>query len=116
MTIFIWTITSLIIFWLTALFYTSVMAFKKVKDDGVLETLHWSSKSIGYSFLYTGLVVDMLLNIVVMTVLFIEPPKEILTTSRIKRFYHQPRAGYRHRLAKFFAKNYLLPFDPKHMD
>ncbi len=108
-------ILSLVIFYITALCYTSVMGFKKLKDSGELATLHWSSKFIGYTTLYIGLVFDMLLNVLVMTAVLLELPKEVLTTSRIKRWYWNMNGGWRHKVAVFFAKNYLLPFDKDHM-
>ncbi len=106
---------SLAIFYITAICYVAVMHWKILKDNGVLQTLHWSSKAIGYTTLYIGLVFDMLLNVLVMTAVLLELPKEVLTTSRIKRWYWNTNGGWRHRVAVFFAKNYLLPFDKDHM-
>jgi hypothetical protein len=106
-----------LIFFTTATFYVGVMHFKIIKDRPTeWDTLHWSTKAIGYQMLYIGLIFDILLNILVMTVLLLEVPEETLTTSRIKRHYWDFDGGWRHRFARSFAHMYLLPFDPRHMD
>jgi len=107
---------SFAIFYITAIAYVAVMHFKILKDKGILQQLNWSVKWLGYSMLYIGLVADLLLNVVVMTVVLLEPPKEVLTTSRIKRWYWNKDGGWRHKVAVFFANNYLLPFDANHMN
>jgi len=114
--VLVYFITSMIVFWVTAIAFVAVMHFKILKDNGILQQLNWSVKWLGYSMLYIGLVTDLLLNVVVMTVVLLEPPKEVLTTSRIKRWYWNKGGGWRHKVAVFFAKNYLLPFDPTHMN
>lgn len=105
----------LALFYLTAVFYVAVMHFKQVRDSGVLDTLNWTSKLVAYSTLYIGLVLDMLLNIFVMTVVFLELPKELLTTGRIRRHKFGSR-GWRKRLAIWFCRNYLTPFDKRHCE
>lgn len=106
-------------FFATACFYVAVMHFKIIKDKGAFDSLHWSTKALGYKMLYLGLVADLLLN-VVLSVPLLELPQwrsgELLTTGRIKRHYWNMNGGWRHRFAVFFAGNYLLPFDNKHMD
>lgn len=108
-------IGSLLLFWLTAVFYTSVMHFRIVRDSGVLDTLHWSSRGIAYLTLLVGLVLDFLLNVLVMSVVFVELPKELLTTSRIRR-HKFGQSVWRKRVAVFFCNNYLSPFDAKHCE
>jgi len=104
------------IFFGTAIAYVAVMHFKIIKDNPAKwDALHWSTKALGYQMLYLGLVFDMLLNVLVMTVILLELPKEILTTQRIQRWYSQPNGGYRHRVALFFGRNYLNPFDAGHI-
>lgn len=125
-----WLLISLGIFLMLAMCYTSVMHFKLLKDSGELATLHWTTRATGYTILYIGLVLDLLLDWVVLPVIFLEPPTEWLSTERVKRHWHKQEnfwkhtpmairpwlSTYRHNRAVFFAKNYLLPFDKKHMD
>lgn len=108
-------LSALAIFWLTALFYVAVMHFKLIKDSPRWADLHWSTKLLGYSMLYPGLVLDMLLNVFVMTVVFIELPQELLTTSRVRRHKFNS-GGWRYRVSVFFCRNYLTPFDRNHCE
>jgi len=120
-----------LIFWLTAVFYTSVMHFKLIKDKEpeVWADMHWSSKGIGYLTLWVGLVLDLLLNVLVMTVVFVELPKELLTTGCVRRNKFNPSdkllfglitsklmQAYRYKLALAFCQNYLTPFDREHCE
>ena len=49
-----------------------------------------------------GLMLDLAFNLVIGTGLFLELPRELMFTSRVKR--HVRDAGWRGRLAKFFAR------------
>ena len=106
-------------FFATAIAYVAVMHFKILKDTGRFDSLHWSTKALGYKMLYIGLVADLLLNIV-LSVPLLELPQwrsgELLTTGRIKRHYWNTNGGWRNKFAVFFAKQYLLPFDAGHMN
>lgn len=66
--------------------------------------------------LYIGLVFDFLLNVVVMTVVFLELPKEFLVTERIKRHKQGPVLSWRWLIAIWFCINFLTPFDNKHCE
>jgi hypothetical protein len=59
---------------------------------------------------------DATLNIVFLTVYYWELPKEILSTFRVKRWYWSEGDSRNKRKSIWFAKNFLLPVDPHHMD
>lgn len=103
-------------FILTFAFYAAVIKFRAMRDEGILETLSpsvtWCIKVI----LYVGLVLDAILDIVFLSVYFWEFPKELLCTSRVKRWYWSEADTRNKRKSIWFAKNYLLPIDPHHMD
>lgn len=109
-------ITSFFSLWLTAVFYTSVMHFKLIRDTqpDVWAAMHWTSKVIGYLTLYVGLVLDAVLNLV-LSVFLLDLPKEILTTGKIRRLKFG-KEGWRKRVALFFCRNYLTPFDKNHCE
>jgi len=96
--------------------YAAVIKFREIRDSGKLETLApsvtWCIKII----LYFGLALDAILNIVFLSVYFWELPKELLCTFRVKRWYWSESETRNKRKAHWFAKNYLLPIDPHHMD
>jgi hypothetical protein len=107
--------SSIYLFLGTATLFISVMKLRDMRNTGELAKLNWSATWVAYALLYIGLVFDMLLNMVVMTVVFLELPQELLTTSRMRRqkFFG---SGWRQALAIWFCTNYLKPFDPNHCE
>jgi hypothetical protein len=97
----------------TFIFYLAVMKLRDARDQGILNTLNWSVIWLAYAILYVGLVLDMLLDWIVLTVMFLELPKEILSTSRVKRHKNHGE-GWRKSLATWLCNNFLSPFDPTH--
>jgi len=89
------------------IFFLAVMNLKRARDSVGL-TL--PAKILGYPLLFVGLVIDFLTNIKVMSVLFLEVPRETLVTARLKR--HIQGTGWRQKLALWFCVNLLDKFDP----
>ena len=96
------------------IFYLAVMALKRANDAGTLTKF---AKVIGLPVLWTGLILDALANIFVMSILFLEPPTEWLVTDRLSR-HAQDTDGWRKSLAHWFGTHLLNPFDPdgNHLD
>lgn len=87
-------------------FYAAVMNIKRVRDAGKLTKL---GMAFGYPTLAIGLLLDLLVNVLVMTPLLLELPQELTVTARLKR--HQASAGWRLAVVKFFEP-VLDPLDP----
>lgn len=87
--------------------YCAVMNIKRVRDMGKLTTIGYV---FGWPTLIIGYVLDVLCNWFVMTVLFLELPKETTVTARLKR-HNRYGAGWRQRLAMWFEP-LLDPLDP----
>jgi len=87
--------------------YGSVMNIKRVRDGGKLTTM---GKALGYPTLVIGLVLDLLVNVLVMTPLMLELPREFTVTSRLKR-HNATSTGWRLAVVKFFEP-VLDPLDP----
>lgn len=87
-------------------FYAAVMNIKRVRNAGKLTTF---GKVLGYPTLLIGLVLDLLVNVLVMSVVLLEPPRELTVTSRLKR--HQKSSGWRLAVVRFFEP-VLDPLDP----
>lgn len=104
---------ALVLFLLTAAFYISIMKLRDLRDSGVLATLHWSVTLTGRALLLIGLLLDVALNLLVMTLVFLELPRELLVTARVKR-HKWNGDGWRKRLASWMCANYLTPFDARH--
>jgi uncharacterized membrane protein YhaH (DUF805 family) len=62
------------------IFYLAVMALKRARDAGQLSPLAFA---LGVLVLKVGLVLDVLVNVLVMTVVLVEPPREWLVTTRL---------------------------------
>lgn len=88
-------------------FYSAVMNIKRVRDAGKLTMV---GKMLGYPTLFIGLVLDLLVNVLVMTVVLVEIPKELTVTSRLKR-HHAQSKGWRLAVVKFLEP-VLDPLDP----
>lgn len=88
-------------------FYAAVMNVKRVRDMGKLTKL---GMAFGYPTLAIGLVLDLLVNVLVMTPLLLELPKETTVTSRLKR-HHAESTGWRLAVVLFFEP-VLDPLDP----
>lgn len=93
----------------TWIFYLAVMALIPHRHS-----LRPIAKAHAYLLVAVGLVLDVALNVIVGSVLFVEPPhpKRLLLTSRLS--YHTTRDhGWRTRLALWVCSHLLDQFDPK---
>lgn len=91
----------------TWLFYLAAMNLIKLKDQ-----LHGFAKFNGYILVTIGVILDVLLNWIVGSILFLEIPREFLLTERLQR--HKKGKGWRYKLAYWLCENLLNPFDPGH--
>jgi hypothetical protein len=88
-------------------FYAAVMNIKRVRDAGKLT---WMGKVLGYPTLVIGLLLDLFVNLTLMTIVLLELPRELTVTSRLKR-HHKESTGWRLAVVKFFEP-VLDPLDP----
>jgi len=88
-------------------FYAAVMNIKRVRDAGKLT---WMGKALGYPTLVIGLLLDLFVNLTLMTLVLLERPRELTVTARLKR-HHKESTGWRLAVVKFFEP-VLDPLDP----
>lgn len=67
------------------------------------------SRAIAYPVLAVGIVFDVAFNLIVGTVVFVEPPMQFLFTDRCKK--HIDKLTWRGDVARWFCRNLLDPFD-----
>jgi hypothetical protein len=96
-------------FYVLWVLYLAVMNLQRARNAG---TIAKPAYYLGLPLLYVGLLTDCLVNLVPVSVLFLELPRELLVTARLTRHAHSSATGWRHRLAVWFALNLLDPFDP----
>lgn len=93
----------------TWLFYLAIMHLLKVREQ-----LHPVAKAHAYLLLAVGLVFDVVLNVVVATVVFLDPPRELLLTSRLKRYRRPRQRSWRRSVAAWICEHLLNQFDSGH--
>lgn len=99
-------VTVVSLYWLW-LFYLAVMSLARAKKAG---TLSKPALFFGYPILVVGLLIDLLVN-VLLTVPFLDLPRETTVTYRLKRYAAGPD-GWRKRVTLWFADDMLDDFDP----
>lgn len=100
--------------------FVFTMMLKKHRDDvGGLRNVHPAILIFGTPFVGIGLVLDLYVNLLVMTVLILEPPRFELTTSRLTRWSGRPRPSgwlslWRWICCRWICRVLLHPFDKDH--
>jgi hypothetical protein len=90
------------------IFYLAIMNLQRARNANLLTPIAYK---FGLPILYTGLLIDFLVNIFGLTIMFLDLPKEWLVTSRLTRYWNGS-IGWRHSLAHWYAINLLDNFDP----
>lgn len=103
----LWPLWGVLLLWALWVFYLAVMTLKRAKDAKLLTR---TAMAFGYPVLFVGLVLDFLANVLVLTVLLAELPREGTVTSRLKR-HNATSTGWRKAVAAW-AEPLLDPFDP----
>jgi len=91
----------------TWVLYIAIMGFKEH-----LDTMGRVSKFIAYCILPVGLVADVLFNFTWGSIMFLELPKELLMTTRLKRHLADHKKDWRDRNANWFCREFLNIYDP----
>lgn len=105
--IFAYTLISIYVLWL---FYLAVMALYSAKEKGALTK---PALVLGYPILIIGALLDVAVNVTVLSVLMLEAPREWLVTKRLARHIKQGQ-GWRKSIAQWVCQNLLDTFDPDH--
>ncbi len=91
-------------------FYLAVMHLKRARDNG---TLSRPALYLGYPVLLVGYALDVFVQIVVASVLFMDIPREWTLTGRLKRYlYLEPPGTWREAAAAWMCAHLLDQFDP----
>jgi len=98
---------SLYILWI---FYVAVMGLKRANDA---KTITKTALCLGYPVLFVGYALDILVNLTIMSLMFLELPKGWTMTGRLKdHIYRGVPGSWREKLAAWFCANLLNTFDP----
>lgn len=98
-------------------FYLAIMNLKRAKDAGRMTPF---AKVFAYGIAVPGFILDIAVNVTIGTLLFLEPPhyKRLTLSARMSHHYEAGSTAWRSRLAHWFARNLLDPYDPsgQHID
>lgn len=73
--------------------------------------LNWATILLSLPFLALGYILDVLANIFIASILFLEVPREWFVTTRLQR-YNAQKSNWRSKLSKWICDNLLDVFDP----
>lgn len=104
-------IFALVLMWQTYVIYIAAMHLKRY--EALIEQKPRPIRWFGLSVLAVGVACDVVLNVVVASVAFLDPPRELLLTRRLQRYVDKPALAWRRGLARWVCHNMLDPFDPK---
>ena len=94
--------------WCLWALYIMVMGVYRAHLDKRLTPV---TKVLAAPWVALGFAIDVLVNVTFASVVFLEPPWELLVTSRLQR-HIQATTGWRHRLATWICDRLLDVFDP----
>lgn len=102
-------------------FFLAVMNLMQARDEGKLPV--WAHR-LGMPILLIGLALDFIAQVTIACVVFLEPPRELTVSGRVKRWVEGPKfIGYpdgpptkgilwwRYSVALWMRLNLLKPFD-----
>lgn len=102
-----WPVYGFLLLYALWIFFLAVMTLKRARDAN---TLSLTAKAFGYPVLFVGLILDFLANVLVLSPLLLEVPREGTASSRLKR-HNRKSTGWRKSVA-VWAEQLLDPFDP----
>lgn len=85
--------------------YLAVMNLKENRSKLTIAAKLWA-----YPMLAIGIMSDILFNLLIGTVAYLELPKQLLFTSRCN--LHLRDTNWRGTVARWFCRNFMDPFDP----
>jgi hypothetical protein len=70
------------------------------------------NKTLAIPVVAVAIILDILANITIATVVFLDLPRELLITTRLQK-YMKKDTGWRKKIAKYLCDHILDPFDPR---
>lgn len=93
--------------WALWVFFLAVMCLQGARD--LKKLTPWNTR-IGYTVLVVGWVLDFIVQVTLASVLFVELPRELTVSSRVKRLI-DGQDGWRRAVAMWLRDHFLKPFD-----
>ncbi len=97
-----------LVIWLLWVFYVAVMRLQMVRDAKKLTA---TATVLAYFTLFVGLFLDLVVNVVVMSIVLLERPREWTVSRRLYR-HSSDADGWRMRVCLWLRVNLLDEIDP----
>ena len=101
-------VSSLTTLWILWAMYVFTMGIYKAKLNG---KLHKFTFILALPIVIPAVILDFLVNMTIASVIFLDPPRELLVTKRLQRYAKM--SGWRKRLADAICSKTLDIFDPQ---
>lgn len=95
-------------------FFLAYCALNLAKRNGKLEAMPQPAKACAFAILAIAVALDVVFNVTLGSLLFLEPPSSLLFTARCSS--HLYESGWRGRLARWFCDGWLNPIEPGHCE
>jgi hypothetical protein len=99
------------------IFYLAIMNLKSAKDAGTMTKVAYS---LALPMLVAGYILDIVVNVTIGTLLFLDFPhyKRLTLSARMSYLYEPGSTAWRSKLSEWFARNLLNNYDPsgQHID
>jgi len=95
--------------WILWAAYVMVMGIYRAHLD---KRLTPATKVLALPWVVIGYALDVVVNLTFASLIFLEPPLELLVTKRLQRHVDATAGGWRHKLAWWICDHLLDPFDP----
>ena len=101
-----WVVLALYALWI---FYLAIMNLSRADQAHQLRPV---ALTLGIPVLVIGYALDVLINVLVLTVLLLELPQELTVSERLGRHQRSYASGWRYRVARWVCTELLDQFDP----
>lgn len=93
----------------TLMLWRDYLAVESLRASRAAGRLPKEAQPYGKAILYYGLARDCFYNIFIATIWFLDPPRELLLTSRLERYKFRS-SGWRHTEAEYWCRVFLDPY------
>lgn len=106
-----WSVFAVIVLYVA---FVVVMRFKRRRERRGY--LHWHEKLIAYPVVIVGYPLDVLVNLTVASLLFLDPPAELTVSDRLERYLHDDATDWRYAVAHWINEKLVDPADEGHVE
>lgn len=100
---------SILFVWIFWGLYALIMSLYRAQLNKELTV---TMKILGFPYLLSGYLIDIVCNLTLACIIFLELPRELLVTTRLIRHINS-KTGWRCKISNWICTNLLDPLDPR---